>query len=104
VVLFEHGVLGQGDRDTSVDLRVHGIPSEGNTANNGGAKTREFLLVRYAAQALDIFNEHIIAREETEKDSWSVVGCASMEPTNTSYPITTHTPNVQLTLNHQLFP
>ncbi len=26
-----------------------------------------------------------------------------MEPTNTSYPITTHTPNVQLTQNHQSF-
>ncbi|KAG5397807.1 hypothetical protein IGI04_019621 [Brassica rapa subsp. trilocularis] len=32
-------------------------------------------------------------RIKTEEDSWSVVGCASTEPTNTSYPITTHTPN-----------
>ncbi|CAA7051736.1 unnamed protein product [Microthlaspi erraticum] len=32
--------------------------------------------------------------KETEADSRYVVGCASMEPTNTSYPNATHTPNV----------
>ncbi|KAG5374399.1 hypothetical protein IGI04_042276 [Brassica rapa subsp. trilocularis] len=36
-------------------------------------------------------------RIKTEEDSWSVVGCASTEPTNTSYPITTHTPNTDET-------
>ena len=40
--------------------------------------------------------------KETEKDSWSVVGCASTEPTNTSYPITTHTPNVHCPANINL--
>ncbi|KAG5397416.1 hypothetical protein IGI04_019230 [Brassica rapa subsp. trilocularis] len=38
-----------------------------------------------------------VDREETEEDSWSGVGCASTEPTNTSYPITTHTPNTDET-------
>lgn len=40
--------------------------------------------------------------KETEKDSWSVVGCASTEPTNTSYPITTHTPHVHCPANINL--
>ncbi|KAG5415174.1 hypothetical protein IGI04_002741 [Brassica rapa subsp. trilocularis] len=31
------------------------------------------------------------------------VGCASIEPTNTSYPITTHTPNVHFPCKHQSF-
>ncbi|KAL0655931.1 hypothetical protein Bca4012_076515 [Brassica carinata] len=57
---------------------------------------------RYATQAPDQFNKHNYASEETKKDSWSVVGCASTEPTNTSYPITTHTPHVHCPANINL--
>lgn len=72
-------------------------PVEGDATNNVSSQTQQFLLVRYATQALDLVNELNFAREATEKDRWYVVRCASTEPTNTSYPITTHTPNVQLT-------
>lgn len=83
---------------------VHDIPSKGNAASNDVDKTLQFLLFRYIAQAPYQVSEHKIARERTEKDRWSVVGCASMEPTNTSYPITTHTPNVQLNPESSIVP
>ncbi|KAF3593425.1 hypothetical protein DY000_02023134 [Brassica cretica] len=62
----------------------------------------QLALRQYATQAPDQFNKHNYASEETEKDSWSVVGCASTEPTNTSYPITTHTPHVHCPANINL--
>lgn len=68
--LSGQGIWCQGDRDTSADFSVHGIPNKGNTANNVENETKQFLLVRYETQALDLVSEHNVARETTEKDSW----------------------------------
>src|SRR5690606_33221339 len=93
-----HNIM-QRRKDHKCSFCVDGFPGEGDAANNISNEAQQFLLDRYATQAPEQVNAHEFVRDTTEKDSWSVVGCASTEPTNTSYPITTHTPNVHCPAN-----